>query len=626
MNYSELSNEILKHLGGQDNIEHVTHCMTRLRFNLVDESKVNVTKLENTDGVMATKSSGGQFQIIIGNDVSNVYKEFIKITGFSAGGNQGKSKGKNKNIISRFLDVLAGVFVPILPAIVGAGMLKGVMSVIDAYDLVPATSETYQIFMALSDGAFYFLPLLIAFSAAAKFGMNQFVAVAIASAVLFPNLTNLLAEANSAGETLSFMGIPVTPATYAYSVIPMFATIYIASHIERIVDRFTPKTLKIIFVPTITLLISVPIFLTFIGPIGIIIGGSLATGIEFLFAHAGILAGLVLGGFMPLLVMTGMHYALVPIFIESLATHGFDYILPLLTVNNIAQGAAALAVFAYTKNKKLKSLSASVGVTGLFGVTEPAMYGVNLRLKKPFIAAMIGSGTAGAFMMAFDTKAYIFVKTGIQGVPMFFGETFTFAIIGMIMAIVVPFIALYFLGFKEPEMATDSNSKTEAAAATESVEENSIMKSSVITSPINGVLKPLEQVNDSTFSSGLVGKGLAIEPSDGHVVSPINGTVATIFHTKHALGLTSDTGVEILIHIGIDTVKLEGKYFTSHVNDGDTIKEGDLLISFDIEAIKEAGFDVITPVIITNSDKFKSLKLPEFTSTRQHDRLMELEV
>lgn len=450
MNYEQMSKEILRNVGGTTNIDNVAHCMTRLRFNLKDDKLANKAQLEKTPGVLGVVEKGGQFQVIIGNDVNNLYKEFVKVAGITDKQNNQKSD-KKTGALNKFLDTLAGVFTPILPAIVGAGMIKGLLSVLLIAGYVSEDSQTYQIFNALADGAFYFLPILVAFSSSKKFGMNPFVAVAIAAAVLYPSLTALMTTAKEAGENLSFLGLPVTPATYSASVIPMFLAIWFASYIEKVTNRYTPNALKIIVVPTVTLLITVPVFLIAIGPIGAILGKGLATGVTLLFEFAGPLAGFVLGGVMPLLVMIGMHYSLVPIIIESLATNGYDYILAILTANNISQGAAAFAVFLLAKSKNFKSLALSTGITGLFGVTEPALYGVNLRLKKPFIAAMIGSAIGSTFMMFFDVKAIFYGKTGIQGLPMFFGDTFIYAILGTIIAIVVTIGMTFILKFEQPD-------------------------------------------------------------------------------------------------------------------------------------------------------------------------------
>lgn len=618
MNYEKVSKDILENIGGKDNVEKVSHCVTRLRFILKDKEIVNEKRLQHLPGIIGLQKSGDQFQIIIGNDVAKVYKTFIKIAGI-AEDRSPNSPTKKGNPINRVLETFAGIFTPIMPAIVGAGMVKGILSVLVILGWVSNESETYQIINALSDGAFYFLPILIAFSGARYLGSNPYIAAAIGAAVLYPSLTTLLQE----GNTISFFGLPIQPASYPSSVLPMFLTVWAAANIEKLIDKYTHNALKPLVVPTLTLFIVVPLFLIVIGPIGFILGGWLSTGITYLFEHAGPLAGLLLGGTLSMIIITGMHYALVPIFLQNVAVNGFDYLLPIWTVANIAQGAAAIAVFWMTKNKKLKSISLSSGITALLGVTEPAMYGVNLRLKKPFLAALIGSALAGLFMMSFQTKAYIYVKAGLQGIPMFFGETFIFAMIGIVIAIVVTMFVTYFLKFEDPieEMETEQEKLSESAAPS-----ISLVKENTVFSPLQGLVKPMTEMNDATFASGIMGKGVAIEPETGRLLSPVNGKVESVFHTKHAIGITSKDGAEILIHIGIDTVKLNGQYFTAFVAAGDEINVGDLLIEFDIAAIEKAGYELTTAIVITNSDRFNEVETAGKQQIHEKEVLLQLSV
>lgn len=617
MNYEQLSKKILTNVGGTQNINSVVHCMTRLRLNLKDDKLANKAQIEKIPGVMGVMEKGGQFQIIIGNDVKDLYKEFVKVAGISQTQNK-QDSSKKQGALDKFLDALAGVFTPILPAIVGAGMIKALLSTLQMAGYVAADSQTFQIFNALADGAFYFLPVLIAISASLKFGLNMYVGTGIAASVLYPSLTTLMTTVKSAGGHLSFFGLPVTPATYSASVIPMFIMIWIASYIEKVVNKYTPKALKIIVVPTVTLLISVPLFLIAIGPMGVILGTGVSTVVNFLFQYAGPFAGLILGGVMSLLVMTGMHYALVPLIIASIANYGYDYLLPILTVNNIAHSGAAIAVFYLTKNKNLKSLALSTGITALFGVTEPAMYGVNLRLKKPFIAVLAACATSSTFMMFFHTKSYIYVKTGIQGIPMFFGPTFIYAVLGMIISFVTAVTLTFILKFEDPVGEDDAENDVEDKKKLKQADLSTIF------SPMKGSLKSIEEVDDITFSSGIMGEGVAIQPAEGRLVSPVNGTVTSLLSAKHAVGLTSDTGLEILLHIGLETVKLDGKFFKAHVKQGDEVKVGDLLIEFDLEAIKAEGYETITPVIITNSKEFSSVKLSNLQTINEKEVLLEV--
>ncbi|WP_094701262.1 beta-glucoside-specific PTS transporter subunit IIABC [Brevibacillus laterosporus] len=627
MDQEKVAKEIVALVGGKENIAHVTHCMTRLRFNLHDDQLANKEMLEKTKGVMGTMKSGGQFQVIIGNDVAQVYKEIMKSTDVTTKQGHDKAPKKKQNPISAIFDVIAGVFTPILPAIAGAGMIKGLLSLAATFGWMSPDDSTYLILNAIGDGAFYFLPLILAFSAANKFGNNPFVAVAVAAAVLHPQLTALLGT----GQNTSFLGMPVTAVTYASSVIPIVITIWLASYVEKAVDKAVHKSMKLILVPMITLLIVVPLMLIAIGPIGTIIGNGLASGITALFDHAGLFAGVLLGGTMSLIIITGMHYALIPIMIGTVAQLGYDYILPIMFVANLAQAGAAFGVFLKSRNKEFKSIAMSTSITATMGITEPAMYGVNMRLKKPFIAALIGGAVSGAFISLFNTKAYIVGgNAGLPGVPILIGETFWYAIIGMIIAFVVGAVMTYLLGFVDipSNEAKEEPRETEEMIEIEKVVEigHTLVKSEQIYSPLAGVVHPLQEVSDPTFSREIMGKGIAIEPAEGRVVSPVNGTVVSIFNTKHAIGLISDEGAEVLIHIGIDTVKLEGKHFTTHVQTGQQVKVGELLIEFDLHAIRQAGFETITPVIITNTDQYPEIQPSTQAEMKETELLLTLRV
>ncbi|AYB39302.1 beta-glucoside-specific PTS transporter subunit IIABC [Brevibacillus laterosporus] len=627
MDQEKVAKEIVALVGGKENIAHVTHCMTRLRFNLHDDQLANKEMLEKTKGVMGTMKSGGQFQVIIGNDVAQVYKEIMKSTDVTTKQGHDKAPKKKQNPISAIFDVIAGVFTPILPAIAGAGMIKGLLSLAATFGWMSPDDSTYLILNAIGDGAFYFLPLILAFSAANKFGNNPFVAVSVAAAVLHPQLTALLGT----GQNTSFLGMPVTAVTYASSVIPIVITIWLASYVEKGVDKAVHKSMKLILVPMITLLIVVPLMLIAIGPIGTIIGNGLASGITALFDHAGLFAGVLLGGTMSLIIITGMHYALIPIMIGTVAQLGYDYILPIMFVANLAQAGAAFGVFLKSRNKEFKSIAMSTSITATMGITEPAMYGVNMRLKKPFIAALIGGAVSGAFISLFNTKAYIVGgNAGLPGLPILIGETFWYAIIGMLIAFVVGAVVTYLLGFVDipSNEAKEESRETEDIIEIEKVVEigHTLVKSEQIYSPLAGVVHPLQEVSDPTFSREIMGKGIAIEPAEGRVVSPVNGTVVSIFNTKHAIGLISDEGAEVLIHIGIDTVKLEGKHFTAHVQTGQQVKVGELLIEFDLHEIRQAGFETITPVIITNTDQYPEIQPSTQAEMKETELLLTLRV
>ncbi|WOC56788.1 beta-glucoside-specific PTS transporter subunit IIABC [Bacillus halotolerans] len=611
MDYDKLSRDILQLVGGEENVQRVIHCMTRLRFNLYDNSKADRSQLEQLPGVMGTNISGEQFQIIIGNDVPKVYQAILQNSSLSDEKSAGAS-GQKKNVLSAVFDVISGVFTPILPAIAGAGMIKGLVALAVTFGWMAEESQVHVILSAVGDGAFYFLPLLLAMSAARKFGSNPYVAAAIAAAILHPDLTALL----SSGKSISFIGLPVTAATYSSTVIPILLAIWIASYVEKWIDRITHSSLKLIVVPTMTLLIVVPLTLITVGPLGAILGEYLSVGVNYLFAHAGLVAMILLAGTFSLIIMTGMHYALVPIMINNIAQNGHDYLLPAMFLANMGQAGASFAVFLRSRNKKFKSLALTTSVTALMGITEPAMYGVNMRLKKPFAAALLGGAAGGAFYGVTGVASYIVGgNAGLPSIPVFIGPTFIYAIIGLVIAFVAGTAAAYLIGFED--VPSESNQQP-------SVTNGHQGSGEIIHSPIKGEVKALSEVNDGVFSAGIMGKGFAIEPEEGEVVSPVYGSVTTVFKTKHAIGITSDQGAEILIHIGLDTVKLEGQWFTAHVKEGDKVAPGDPLVSFDLEQIKAAGYDVITPVIVTNTDRYSFSPVKEIGRVQTKEALLAL--
>ncbi|MBL4963126.1 beta-glucoside-specific PTS transporter subunit IIABC [Bacillus halotolerans] len=610
MGYDKLSRDILQLAGGEENVQRVIHCMTRLRFNLYDNSKADRSQLEQLPGVMGTNISGEQFQIIIGNDVPKVYQAIVRHSNLSDEKSAGSSSQK-KNVLSAVFDVISGVFTPILPAIAGAGMIKGLVALAVTFGWMAEKRQVHVILSAVGDGAFYFLPLLLAMSAARKFGSNPYVAAAIAAAILHPDLTALL----SSGKSISFIGLPVTTATYSSTVIPILLAIWIASYVEKWIDRITHSSLKLIVVPTLTLLIVVPLTLITVGPLGAILGEYLSVGVNYLFDHAGLVAMILLAGTFSLIIMTGMHYALVPIMINNIAQNGHDYLLPAMFLANMGQAGASFAVFLRSRNKKFKSLALTTSVTALMGITEPAMYGVNMRLKKPFAAALLGGAAGGAFYGVTGVASYIVGgNAGLPSIPVFIGPTFIYAIIGLVIAFVAGTAAAYLIGFEDVPSESDQPSVTNGHQGS----------GEIIHSPIKGEVKALSEVNDGVFSAGIMGKGFAIEPEEGEVVSPVYGSVTTIFKTKHAIGITSDQGAEILIHIGLDTVKLEGQWFTAHVKEGDKVTPGDPLVSFDLEQIIAAGYDVITPVIVTNTDQYSFSPVKEIGRVQTKEALLAL--
>lgn len=588
MKHQELIKEILMNIGGESNIESVTHCMTRLRFVLKDDKKGNIDAVKNLKGVVGCVNKGGQFQIVIGTHVSDVYEELMESASIHSGGIEKKKKFE----VSQIFDLIAGIFMPIVGALAGSGMVKAILAVCVATNLIDTTSQTYTMLYMISDIVFYYLPFFLAYSAAKKFKINPYVSLIFAGMLVHPTFMGL----KGAGEAVAFLGLPVNMATYTSSVIPIILIVSFQAIVEKYVNKFTPNAIKTFFVPMMTILIVAPVGLIILGPIGAILGGYLSTFFIFLDTKASWIVPTLVGGLAPLLVMTGMHYSLGAAQSVQRATVGYATILaPGMIASNMAQAAATFAVSVKTKNKDLKALSSSCAITAICGITEPALYGVNMKLKRPLYATMLAGGVAGLYAGITGVKAWSAGTSNIFALPIYIGadNSFMNACITVVIALILGFVFSWFL-YKEPEEF--ESKKVEKSTG--------LNKRTEIYAPIKGAILPLTEVKDEAFSSEALGKGCAIVPIDGEIVSPMDGKIAMIFETKHAVGIVSEDGTEVLIHFGLDTVKLNGQYFTSHVNTGDVVKRGDKLISVDFKAIQEAGYDVITPIIITNSNDF----------------------
>lgn len=602
MSFKNLAASILEKIGGYENVSSVGHCATRLRFNLKDDQKADMEAIKKINGVVGVVNQGGQFQVIVGNDVKNVHKELVALGDFD-GSSHTQETSEKKGIIVKVLDTIAGSFFPIIPALAGAGMLKAVLALCIAFKWISIESETYQFLNFIGDAAFYFLPVLLAASAAKKFNVNQYMAMAIGAILVHPTFITLTNLAKTEGTDLHFLGINVPLVSYVSSVIPILLGIWFMSYVEPFMERIVPSSLRTIIAPLLTLIVVAPITLIAIGPLGNYLGILLGMGINVLNVHVSWLVPTVMGTFTPFLVMAGMHYGIIPIGINMLATKGYDTVAgPGMMVSNIAEGAASLAVALRTKNKDIKQLATSAGITAVVGITEPAMYGISLRFKRPLIAAMIGGGAGGLFLGIMGVARYAQVSPGIFSLPSYIGaDGFTnliYAVIGCAIAFVTAFVVSYILGIDEPIEELQENSI---------VTNKEVHSNNVLYSPIKGEAVELKEVNDVVFSEGVLGKGVAIIPAEGKVFAPIDGTVTAFFETHHAVGVTGVNGSEILIHVGIDTVKLNGRFYTPKVSKGQNVKKGDLLLEFDIEGIKSEGYEIITPFIVTNTSEYSDV-------------------
>lgn len=612
MNYSELAAIILENVGGEKNVSGLNHCATRLRFNLKNDKIPNTETLKNTPGVMGVVSKGGQYQVIIGSDVGSVYKE-IATQASSLGSNEDTERGEdNRSIPAKVMDAITGIFTPILPAITAAGMLKAVLSLLVVFNLISDQSQSYQIVNFMADSAFYFLPILLAISSAQKFKTNMYLGVMVGGILLHPNFVDMVNTLEGTGN-ISLFGLPVSPVTYSSSVIPIILAVWLMSYVEPFADRISPNAIKFFSKPMITVAIVGTAALVVLGPIGYLISDGISAGITWLESFSPWLVPMIIGGFTPLLVATGTHYGLVPIGINNRMALGYDTVIyPGMLASNVAQGAASLAVGFKSKDTTIKQMASTAGLTGVFGITEPALFGVNLRFKTPLYAAMIGGGVGGLFMGIFKVRNFSGGSPGLLTIPSYIGDDtlqhFYFAVAGMIISIIISFVVSYIL-YKDP--VSEEDTLVDSVKDTEGEMEDSNVaviangfSTEVIKSPIKGEVVSLSEVKDGMFSEEILGKGVAIKPAEGIVVSPIAGIVTATFDTKHAIGLITDSGLELLIHVGIDTVQLDGEGYEYFVEKGQRVNIGDKLIEFDLEGITNKGYSMITPVVITNSTKY----------------------
>ncbi|CAG9709422.1 beta-glucoside-specific PTS transporter subunit IIABC [Clostridium neonatale] len=613
MDYSVVAKRIIEELGGEKNVNSVMHCMTRLRFVLKDESIVDDEKVKKIKGVMGVMKKGGQYQVIIGNNVGTCYKEILKLGNFSDSSSSSEGTKEKKGIVTTVLDVVSGCMSGTMPALVGAGMVKVLLVILTTIGLLSDTSQTYKMLYSLGDATFYFLPFLLVISSAKKFNINPYTLAAVIGVMLYPDFTGLVAS----GEKISLFGLPVAAASYTYAVIPVIIMAWIMKYIEQFADKITPAVTKNFLKPLLILIIALPIALVLVGPLGYFGGNILSSVLYAIYDKASWLALALMAALMPLLVMTGMHWAFVPIALINInTTPGFDTLLLVAMLSsNLAQGASCVAVGLKSKNKDLKQLSFSSAISAfLAGVTEPAMYGVTLKYKKPLYACMFAGLVGGFYAGLTALKCYVFATPSALAMVQFIspegGSNMRNALITAGISVAIAFVGTWILGFDDPKNEEDEivEEVNEDNTLEESIENNNeITVESVVCAPIEGKAVSLKQVDDATFSEEIMGKGAAIIPAVGRAVAPVDGVVSALFETKHAIGITSDDGVEVLIHIGLDTVKLGGEHFTAYIKAGDKVKKGDLLVEFDIEAIKKAGYDTITPVLVTNAHDYKDV-------------------
>ena len=625
MDYIALAKAILENIGGNENVKSVVHCATRLRFTLLDAAKADTEKIGKLKGVLKVVNAGGQYQIVIGPDVPRVYQEVISLGGFEAhaGVEDAEAEKEDKRSpLSKVLESVASIFQPVIPAITGAGLLKAILALCTTFHWMDNSSQTYAILNAMSDAAFYFLPILLAQSCAKKFKCNQGTAMALAGFMIYPSFVTLL----KGTEAVTMFGfLPITKATYTSSVIPIILGVWFMSYVEKLVQKYCPKAVKFFFVPFLSLFIGGIVTISALGPIGAWASDLIQMFFSWLKDFAPWLVPTVVGIFSPLLVMTGTHYGLIPIGTNNLGTVGHDAVVgPGMLVSNTAQGAAGLAVALRSKNPDTKQLASSAGVTGVLGITEPVLYGINLRFMFPLYAAMIGGGVGGLFLGLTGVERFGAGSPGLLVLPVYLPteaaqalgftmSNFFFAILGVAIAMLVSFIAcwiLFGIWAKKGKLDPSETGKAkeiieEKESSTFSSEKN--MKDVLLAAPLVGEAIELTKVEDEVFSSGAMGEGIAIVPAEGKVYAPCDGVISTFFPTGHAIGITAENGAEVLIHVGMDTVELNGEGFTPKAEEGDRVKKGQLLLEFDMAVIQAKGYKLATPIVVTNADDFKNI-------------------
>lgn len=622
--YDGLSRIIIQNVGGKSNIAGLTHCVTRLRFKLKDESKAQTDILKETDGIVTVIQSGGQYMVVIGNHVPDVFASVVSVghlESIAQGGGVDEADDGSKekqNLFNAFIGIITGVFTPCLAVLSACGILKGFLALFSYFGWMDSAGGTYTLLYALADSFFYFMPVLLGYTAAKKFKLPEMEGLVIGLVMVYPTLTS----ASLAGmESFKFAGIPVImPAAgdYTSSVIPVICSVAFAAFVEKRIKRFIPDVVKTFVTPLITLCITIPLTFLVIGPIA----SGAADLIGSLFAAIANVSDLLLGAFVgffwQILVMFGLHWALILIAMNNMGTIGYDLILVGMFGTTFAQTGAVLAIWIKSKNKKLKSLAAPAFISSIAGVTEPAIYGITLPKKKPFFITCGVAGVAGAALAALGVKCYQMAGMGVFGYTAYI-DAANNDISGMVTALIISGLSvvagfiLVYLTYKD-----DVPVKKEKAAAA------SAGTTGAVASPVKGNVVALEDVKDEVFSTGAMGKGIAVEPAEGKIYAPADGEISTFFPTGHAIGITTDGGAEILIHVGMDTVEMKGHGFMPKAKQGDYVKKGDLLLEFDIEKIKAAGHPVTTPIIITNTDAYADIVPTDASAVTAGDTILTL--
>ena len=588
--YAALAPRLLEQVGGEANISAMSHCATRMRFVLKDESKAATESIKGLEGVVTVVQAGGQYQVVIGNDVPILYEGLVKLVpGLGAESGEGGS-GKNRNPLDAFIALVSAIFSPMLWTLAGTGLFKAFLAMFVTFGWISNASDTYTVLYAASDAFMNFLPLVLAVTAARHFKTNQFTSMAIAGALVYPSII-----AMNDGAPHNFIGIPLVIMSYTSSVLPIIVAVWVQGYVERLCNNYIPSSFRNFMTPWITVLVMVPLTLLTIGPVTTVVANGIASGVKWLFVAAPVIGGLVIGGFWQVFVMFGLHWGLVPIMTQEITSNGYSLIYGPIEAAVMAQAASTLAVMIRTRDKKTRELAGPASLSGLLaGVTEPAIYGINLPRKLPLYFGIVGGAVGGALgAIAGGRVEQAGVFPSLIGVPAYLGTpNFVLWLIGVILAAVIAFTLTFLFGVKDDDAAGEPDSPSALTAAEDTA---------AALAPVAGTATPLEKVADPVFSSGALGSGVGILPTEGRVVAPVAGTVITAMDSGHAYGIKTDDGVEVLIHIGLDTVNLKGEGFSPKVSTGQRVDRGDPLVDVDLAAVREAGYDPTTILVVTNT-------------------------
>ena len=638
--YETLAKEILNYVGGKDNVNSLTHCITRLRFKLKDASIAQDEALKNLEGVVTVMKSAGQYQVVIGNQVQDVYEQLAPL--LHAEQPQTVQDAEKEKLLDRFVDIISGIFQPILGIMAACGMIKGLNMLFMTLGLYAETSGGYMIINAIGDALFTFLPLFLGYTSARKFGLKPMVGLVIGGIMCYPGIQSSALSGSlkplytmfegtmfASPVYIDFFGIPVISMDYTSTVIPVIFIVYFASKCEKLFSKFVPDLVKFFFVPMLTLLVALPVGFLLIGPVATFGSKIIAETIISIRNVSPMLAGGLVGLTWQILVIFGLHWGFIPVYINNIVTNGYDNVMMPFFACTFATSAVILVIMLKTRDRKMKELCLPNFISGIFGVTEPGIYGILLPLKKPFIISCIAGGIGGAFYGFCNFRKFSMGGMGIFEFPAMMEPDGSWgnllvAVSGVLLTMIAAVI-LMLLFYREKEAGQSDKTMLDTKEHEKSVEDTpALLEDIAICSPLKGDVLELAQVEDAAFSAGILGKGCAIVPAEGEVYAPADGVLTTLFPTKHALGITSDDGVEVLIHIGLNTVQLNGEGFTAHVQQGARVSRGQHLLSFDLADLKDKGYCLQTPVIITNTNNYLEILSTMQKEVMQDDVLLHV--